>query len=34
LPHNALLADEEWIDDALAAFRKVREMSDELLPEA
>jgi dTDP-4-amino-4,6-dideoxygalactose transaminase len=33
LPHNVLLADEEWIDDALAAFRKVREMSAELLPE-
>ncbi len=25
LPHNALLADEEWIDDALAAMRKVRQ---------
>ena len=34
LPHNALLADEQWIDDALAAMRKVREMADELLPEA
>ena len=34
LPHNALLADEQWIDDALAAVRKVRERADELLPEA
>ena len=25
LPHNVLLADEEWIDDALAAIRKVRQ---------
>jgi len=33
LPHNALLADEQWIDDALAAIRKVRENADELLPE-
>lgn len=33
LPHNALLADEQWIDDALAAFRKVREMSADLLLE-
>jgi dTDP-4-amino-4,6-dideoxygalactose transaminase len=33
LPHNALLADEEWIDDALAAIRKVRERANELLPE-
>ncbi len=33
LPHNALLADEQWIDDALAAMRKVRERADELLPE-
>ncbi len=32
LPHNALLADEEWIDDALAAISKVRERADELLP--
>ena len=31
LPHNALLADEQWIDDALAAFRKVRERADELV---
>lgn len=31
LPHNALLADEQWIDDALAAFRKVREMADDLI---
>lgn len=31
LPHNALLADEQWIDDALAAFRKVRAMADELV---
>jgi dTDP-4-amino-4,6-dideoxygalactose transaminase len=34
LPHNALLADERWIDDALAAVRKVQERADELLPEA
>ncbi len=34
LPHNALLADEQWIDDALAAMRKVRKRADELLPEA
>lgn len=33
LPHNALLADEQWIDDALAAMRKVQERADELLPE-
>ncbi|MCA1606404.1 MAG: DegT/DnrJ/EryC1/StrS family aminotransferase, partial [Acidobacteria bacterium] len=33
LPHNALLADEQWIDDALVAVRKVRERADELLPE-
>jgi len=33
LPHNALLADEQWIDDAVAAVRKVRERADELLPE-
>ena len=31
LPHNALLADERWIDDVLAAFRKVRELADELV---
>ena len=31
LPHNVLLADEQWIDDALAAFRKVRAMADELV---
>ncbi|HCX29599.1 MAG TPA: DegT/DnrJ/EryC1/StrS family aminotransferase [Blastocatellia bacterium] len=30
LPHNALLADEEWIDDALAAMRKVRQGAGEL----
>ncbi|MFN2513990.1 MAG: DegT/DnrJ/EryC1/StrS family aminotransferase, partial [Pyrinomonadaceae bacterium] len=34
LPHNALLADEEWIDGALAAISKVRERADELLPAA
>lgn len=34
LPHNALLADEQWIDHAIAAFRKVRERADELLSEA
>ncbi len=33
LPHNALLADEQWIDGALAAMRKVQERADELLPE-
>lgn len=32
LPHNALLADEQWIDDALAAVRKVRENAEQLLP--
>lgn len=31
LPHNALLADEQWIDDVLAAMAKVRESADELL---
>ena len=31
LPHNALLADEDWIDEVLAAMRKVRERADELL---
>lgn len=31
LPHNALLADEQWIEAALAAMRKVRERADELL---
>jgi len=31
LPHNALLADEQWIDDALAAIRKVSERADELV---
>ena len=31
LPHNALLADEQWIDDALAAVRKVRENAEQLL---
>lgn len=30
LPHNALLADEEWIDAALAAIRKVRQCAREL----
>jgi dTDP-4-amino-4,6-dideoxygalactose transaminase len=33
LPHNALLADEQWIDDALAAVSKVRENAGQLLPE-
>jgi dTDP-4-amino-4,6-dideoxygalactose transaminase len=32
LPQNVLLADEQWIDDALAAIRKVRESAGELLP--
>ena len=32
LPHNALLADEQWIDEALAAMLKVRENAAELLP--
>jgi dTDP-4-amino-4,6-dideoxygalactose transaminase len=32
LPHNALLADEQWIEDTLAAISKVRERADELLP--
>jgi len=31
LPHNALLADEQWIDEALAAIRKVSERADELV---
>ena len=30
LPHNALLADEQWIGDALTAIQKVREGSAEL----
>jgi dTDP-4-amino-4,6-dideoxygalactose transaminase len=30
LPHNALLAEEEWIDGALAAIRKVRQGAREL----
>jgi dTDP-4-amino-4,6-dideoxygalactose transaminase len=30
LPQNAMLADEEWIDDALAAIRKVRQGAGEL----
>ncbi|HKO98028.1 MAG TPA: DegT/DnrJ/EryC1/StrS family aminotransferase [Pyrinomonadaceae bacterium] len=33
LPHNALLADEQWIDDVLRAFRKVRENTHELVSE-
>jgi dTDP-4-amino-4,6-dideoxygalactose transaminase len=33
LPHNVLLADEQWIDDAIAAVVKVREGADELLSE-
>ena len=32
LQHNALLADEQWIDEALAAMLKVRENAAELLP--
>jgi dTDP-4-amino-4,6-dideoxygalactose transaminase len=31
LPHNALLADDGWIDSALAAVRKVRDGARELL---
>jgi dTDP-4-amino-4,6-dideoxygalactose transaminase len=31
LPQNALLADEQWIDEAIAAFRKVWESADELV---
>lgn len=31
LPHNALLADKKWIDDALAAVRKVHDGARELL---
>ncbi len=31
LPHNALLADEEWIDSALTAVRKVKNGARELL---
>jgi len=34
LPQNALLADLEWIDDALAAMRKVRQGARELLATA
>lgn len=34
LPHNALLADEQWIEDALAAIRKVRERAADLIPAA
>ena len=30
LPQNALLSDDEWIDDALAAIRKVRQGAAEL----
>ena len=30
LPQNALLSDDEWIDDALAAIRKVRQRAAEL----
>lgn len=30
LPHNALLADDQWIDAAIVAVRKVRENVDEL----
>jgi dTDP-4-amino-4,6-dideoxygalactose transaminase len=30
LPQNALLSDDEWIDDALAAIRKVRQGAPEL----
>jgi dTDP-4-amino-4,6-dideoxygalactose transaminase len=30
LPHNALLADQQWIDDALSAVQKVREGALEL----
>jgi dTDP-4-amino-4,6-dideoxygalactose transaminase len=33
LPHNALLADEQWIDDVLGAFRKVRDSTHELVSE-
>jgi dTDP-4-amino-4,6-dideoxygalactose transaminase len=33
LPHNALLADEQWIDDAIAAIRKVRENAELLSSE-
>jgi dTDP-4-amino-4,6-dideoxygalactose transaminase len=34
LPHNALLAEEEWIDGALAAMSKVRQGARELLAAA
>ena len=33
LPHNALLADREWIEDVLTAVRKVKESAHELLDE-
>lgn len=31
LPHNALLAEPEWIEDALRAFQKVRQSAHKLL---
>lgn len=34
LPQNALLADGEWINEALAAIRKVCEHTDELVAES
>ena len=33
LPHNALLADDEWIEEAIGAISKVRENAEQLLPE-
>lgn len=30
LPHNALLADENWLDDVVTAITKVREAAEEL----
>jgi dTDP-4-amino-4,6-dideoxygalactose transaminase len=34
LPHNALLADESWIDEVLTAMRKVRDNAKQLLPDS
>jgi hypothetical protein len=30
LPHNALLADESWLDDVVTAINKVRDGLEEL----
>ena len=31
LPHNALLADQDWIDEVISAIEKVRNSADELI---